>query len=272
LALRSILLAVAVSLAGVSQAAAEISIEHKAFAPAALPSAATVNGWKATFSAETFTAPDGTGIPYRLHRPAARGRLPVVLVLHGSGAIGADNLGQMGAFAAAWADPGHAKDRPAIIVVPQAPMRTANYEAGDDGQLASKAGPPLTTILALMDHLARDPGVDPSRISVVGFSMGASAAMQAVLARPNLFSAAVAFSAVPPPRSAAQRMPPIPLLLVHGDRDGENAIEPDLAWASALSRASARGRMVVYRGMDHRVPDDMLTSWDWRAWMLSQRR
>lgn len=270
--MRSILLAVAACLAGASQASAEIQIEHRAFASAVLPSVAAVDGWKAAFSAQTFDAPDGTRIPYRLYRPAARGRLPVVLVLHGSGAIGADNLGQMGAFAAAWADPDHAKDRPAIVVVPQAPARTANYEAGDDGLLASRAGAPLSAILALMDRLSQDPAVDPSRISVVGFSMGASAAMQAVLARPRMFSAAVAFSAVPPPRSAAQQVPQIPLLLVHGDKDGENPIEPDLAWAAALNRASANGRMIVYGGMDHRVPDDMLTSWDWRAWMLSQRR
>lgn len=272
MAFRSILLAVAVSLAGVSHASAELSIEHKVFAPVAPPSAATLDGWKAKFSAETFKCPDGTAIPYRLHRPAMPGRLPVVLVLHGSGAIGTDNLAQMGAFAAAWADPAHAKITPAIIVVPQAPVRTADYEVGEDGLLASRAGAPLGAILALMDKLSQDPGVDPSRISVVGFSMGASAAMQAVLARPRLFSAAVAFSAVPPPRVAAQRMPSIPLLLIHGDRDGDNPIEPDLAWASALSRASARGRMIVYGGMDHRVPDDMLTSWDWRAWMLTQRR
>jgi len=67
-------------------------------------------------------------------------------------------------------------------------------------------------------------------------------------------------------------MPRTPMLLVHGDKDAENPIEPDLAWAAALDRASARGRMIVYDGMDHRVPDDMLTSWDWRAWVLAQRR
>src|SRR5690606_9561712 len=153
---------------------------------------------------------------------------------------GADNQSQMGAFSAAWAAPDHARNNPAIIIVPQAPIRTANYETGDDGLPASRAGPPLATILALMDHLSQDPGVDPSRISVVGFSMGASAAMQAVLARPRLFSAAVAFSAVPPPRAAARRMPRVPILLVHGDKDDENPIEPDLAWAAALNRASAR--------------------------------
>ncbi len=187
-------------------------------------------------------------------------------------AFEADNQSQMGAFAAAWAAPDHAKNNPAIIIVPQAPARTVNYETGDDALPASRAEPPLATILALMDRISQDPGVDPSRISVVGFSMGASAAMQAVLARPRLFSAVVAFSAVPPPRAAARRMPRIPILVVHGDKDAENPIEPDLAWATALDRASARGRMIVYDGMDHRVPDDMLTSWDWRAWVLAQRR
>lgn len=270
--MRRTLLLLAACAAVASPAAAKIRIESKPFVAAAMPRAETVAAWKAKFSAQTFVAADGATIPYRLYRPASRQRLPVVVILHGSGAIGTDNDAQMGALAAAWADPAFARDNPAIVVAPQAPVRTANYEMSDDGLLASEAGPPLTAILELVDQLAKDPGVDASRISVVGFSMGASAAMQALLARPERFSAAVAFSAVPPPRSAARRMPDVPLLLVHGDRDDENPIAPDLAWAGALDRDGAMGRLIIYRGMDHRIPDDMLTDRVWRRWLLQQRR
>lgn len=265
-------LLIAACLAASSAASAAIRIEEKPFLPSPAASKSVVDGWKARFSAETFTAPGGATVAYRFYRPASRARLPVVLILHGSGAIGNDNQSQMGAFAAAWADPSFAATHPAIIVVPQASARTANYKPGPDGMLESTAGASLAPMLALIEHLANDPGVDPARISVVGFSMGASAAMQAVLARPNLFNAVVAFSAVPPARSAAIRMPHIPLLLVHGDADTENPIEPDRAWTAALDNIGADGRLLVYRGMDHRVPDDMLTDGAWRAWLLTQRR
>ncbi len=272
MSLRRALTALAFGLAAVSPAAAEIRIETKPYVASTPPPAALTAPWKARFSKESFTGPDGTVVPYRLYRPASSGRLPVVLVLHGSGAIGGDNEAQMGALASAWADPVFAATHPAIVVAPQAPARTANYAPGDDGLLASVPGPPLATILALVEQLSRDPGVDPARISVVGFSMGASAAMQAVLARPGLFAGAVAFSAVPPPRDAASRMPSIPVLLVHGDRDDENPIAPDRAWAAALDKAGATGRFIVYGGMDHRVPDDMLTDPTWRSWLIGRRR
>lgn len=266
-------LALAAGLAGcASDGAIQLTVTPLHEAPA--PSAEAVDAWRAAFGAETFQGPSGRPLPYRRLTPPAKpgARYPLVLVLHGSGAIGTDNKAQLGAFAAAWAEPAFAAAHPAIVVVPQVPVRSADYQPGADGLLASRPGGSLADVLALVDHLAKDPAVDPRRIYVAGFSMGGSAALNALVQRPKRFAAAVAFAPVPPPRDLAAKAAHISVLLVHGDQDDENPLEPDRAWAAALAQAGGRPRLIIREGMGHKVPPDMLTDGAWRAWLLSHRR
>src|SRR5690242_15718896 len=60
------------------------------------------------FASHQFVAADGTTLPYRLLAPPVvrpGTRYPLVLQLHGSGAIGTDNHAQIGAFANGWLRP-----------------------------------------------------------------------------------------------------------------------------------------------------------------------
>lgn len=260
--------------------AGRVELTSRRYDPAMLQSPAlaeVIAADGAAFSRELHVARDGTRLPYRLLTPAVEGRAPLVLVLHGSGAMGTDNTAQLGAFAKAWAQPGVAGKFPAYVVVPQVPTRSADYSPGADGMLASRPGLSLPAVLDLVDTLARDLPVDRSRIYVVGFSMGGSATLNALLEQPERFAAAVTFAAVPPPRDRAAEIAGIPMLLVHGSADDENPLAPDQAWARALAEAGGRPRFIVYEGMDHRMPADMLVGdvvggWGWRTWLFSQRR
>ena len=260
--------------AGLGAGAPAADVTTRPYAARPLPKPETVSAWANAFKAETFTAPDGARLPYRIYRPKAAARphsLPLVVVLHGSGAIGADNVKQMGPFATAWAQPAIADHERAVVVVPQAPARTVDYSPGEDGMPAARPGPALPAILALVDAMARDPAVDPSRVYLTGFSMGASTALTVLTLQPGRFAAAAVFAPVPPPRKAAARVARIPMLLVHGDIDSQTRIEPDRAWAKALNAAGGRPRFIAYEGMGHRVPDDMLTDSGWRTWLLAQK-
>jgi predicted esterase len=225
-----------------------------------------VQRWSQQFAAGAFTTRAGVSVPYRYVRPAVAGRVPLVVILHGSEAMGTDNRSQLGPFAAAWAQPGIP---PAMIVVPQVAERSAVYRTDRDGLLASMPGPSFPALFELIDALRGDPSVDPRRIHLVGFSMGASAALQLALARPGQFASITAFSPVPPEQAAAARLAHQPLTLVHGDADTENPFTADAAWVDALQRAGGQPRFIVYRGMDHRVPPDMITAADWRAALLA---
>jgi predicted peptidase len=256
-------------------AAGAVETERRPFVDRPSPTRPDDAALAARFSREVFTTADGARLPYRLLTPTshARGaRHPVVLVLHGSGAIGDDNERQLGPFARAWASPALAASFPALVVAPQAPARTADYVSDADGHPASRAGVPLSTVLALADDLVRRLDVDPARVYAVGFSMGGSTALLAVTTRRDLFAAAVSFSGVAPARELAARAAGTPQLLVHGTSDEENPIGPDRAWASAVAAAGGRPRLVEYVGMDHRVPTEMIDATDWREWLFRQRR
>lgn len=214
-------------------------------------------------------------LPYRLLPPADVDngkRYPLVLVLHGSGAIGNDNLGQLGLLALSWAAPDIRASFPVYVLAPQFPERSANYRPSRaDGMLAAQPGPNIPTLIALVADLSKHYPIDARRIYLTGFSMGASAATQAMLQQPGMFAAAVAFSGVPPERSAAARLAKTPLLIVHGNADGDNPIAPDRAMVAALQRQpGAKVRFIEYQDMGHQVPADMLLAKSWRAWLLSQ--
>ena len=240
--------------------------EIRPYAVQSEPDLQLVQRWSRQFATGAFTTRAGITIPYRYVRPAVKARVPLVLILHGSGAMGTDNRGQLGPFAAAWAQPGMP---PAMIVVPQVAERSADYHTDRNGQFASSPGPSFPALVELIDALRRDASVDPRRVHLVGFSMGASAALQLALARPGQFASIIAFSPVPPERDAAARLVNQPLTLVHGDADTENPFSADSAWVGALRAAGGQPRFIVYQGMGHQVPPDMITAVDWRAALLT---
>lgn len=207
-------------------------------------------------------------LPYRLLTPHGTGPWPLVVILHGSGAMGDDNRAQLGPFAKAWHAPDIARRFPAFVVVPQVAQRSADYAPDADGLPASHAGTSLPRVLEVVDEVAAHHAVDRSRIYVVGFSMGGSAALDALLLPPRRFAAAVAFSPVPPERRYAPMLADEPILLVHGNADTDNPYAAAAAWAQA---SGGRLKFRVYTGMGHRVPPDMLLATDWREWLFAQR-
>ncbi len=226
------------------------------------------------FVRDEFVTADGVHVPFRLLSPRgdAPEPRPLVVVLHGSGAIGGDNEKQLGPFARAWASPAVADAFPAFVAVPQVAARSADYAPWRDGELASRPGPSLSSLLALVDALRTREGVDGSRVYLVGFSMGGSAALAAATLRPDAFAGLVVFGAIAPPRDLAAAALRTPVWFEHGDADAENPIGSVRAWVKALAAHGASPRFVEYTGMDHRVPAAALLAHDWRAWLFAQRR
>jgi predicted peptidase len=177
---------------------------------------------------------------YRLlvpESPRTGRRYPLVLVLHGSGAIGTDNQAQLGPFARSWTSPGLRRRFPAYVLVPQFPARSAVYEtSGVDALPISRPQPSLETALELVDKLLGDYPIDRGRVYAIGFSMGGSAVWDALTLRPELFAAAVPIAGVP--RSAGAK----------------------------------RVRFREYEDIDHNIPPDMILGTWWREWLFAQQR
>lgn len=305
--MKRLVLALLAALAGGQAARAQqMDFETRLWTPSNQPG---VGGYPAAFAPKTFAAPSGTALPYRLltppaatspaqiaatqipasaipvtripasqialpqTRPSAAPLPPLVIMLHGSGmAMGKDNLAQIrGPFMSQWGNPDILGAFPAYVAAPQVAVRSVNYMPSSDGLMASVPGPALADLLALAEELVRTLPIDRRRVYLIGFSMGGSATLQMLLARPDLFAAGVAFAPIGPDRNFASLAVATPVMLIHGDQDPENRVEPDRAWFEALTRAGGKPKMVVYHGMDHRVPTDMVApGGTWRNWLFSQ--
>jgi len=227
------------------------------------------------FDAGNFVASNGTTLPYRLLGPSRseKGvRYPLILQLHGSGGIGTDNLSQLDRLAKSWAMPDVRERYQVYVLVPQFPVRSANYGPASPEQSAEPSAALTAAIELARDFASKNP-VDPSRVYAVGFSMGGSAAWLAPVLDPTLFAAIVPVSGVAPANSNAAAFRNLPVLILHGNSDDENPITADRRFFVAIEKSGGRRvRFREYDGLAHQPPSDIYPGTWWRDWLLKQKR
>lgn len=227
------------------------------------------------FETASFLADDGVVIPYRLLRPAqlrAGERYPLVIQLHGSGGIGTDNNSQLDRLARSWAMPQIRQQYPAYVLVPQFPIRSANYGPATPDQSA-QASPVLAAALKLARSIAADNPVDHRRIYALGFSMGGSATWLAPTLQPELLAAIVPISGIAPANTQADAFRNLPVLAIHGSADEENPITSDRRFVAAVHATGGRQiQLREYAGLAHSPPADIYPGNEWRDWLFQQHR
>ena len=216
------------------------------------------------YAAGTFTR-DGITMQYRLLSPphvVAGRRHPLLVIFHGSGAIGTDNTAQLGPLAKSWATAERRAHYPAYVLIPQFSTRSAEYANG-----SSHATPALHTALALVEQMKRELPVD--RVYAIGWSMGGSAVWNALALKPGLFSRAAVVAGVPN-RDALTQLGDTHLLLVHGDADTEN---PYAAARAAYEAADpSRVEFWRYEGLAHEFPQDLIATPRLAEWLFATSR
>lgn len=178
------------------------------------------------FDTGTFVTGEAAPLRYRLLKPPAytdtNQVFPLVIVFHGSGAIGDDNSKQLGLLAKFWATPQIQAKYPAFVLVPQFAERSSDYVMDSSrGVLTSVPRNCLGVALQLIDSLKRVLNIDDEKIYATGFSMGGSSVTNALTLRPELFAAALSVSGIPQ-FDRVQALADIPLWLIHGNEDTEN--------------------------------------------------
>ena len=131
-----------------------------------------------------------------------------------------------------------------------------NYP-GDAGKISF-----LTRIIdayRALEVVAKEPRVDPSRIAVMGFSQGASAALYSDMARfqkmygnPDLnFVGHISAYAVCNTRFRDEEDVKGPVLMLHGTADDLTPIAPCREYAERLSKAGKSARLIEYPDAYH---------------------
>ena len=184
----------------------------------------------------------------RLTRPGTD-RLPVVVLLHGSGGISGyvtdweQDLNSMGV---------------ATFVIDSFTARgivNTNYDQAQLGRLAM-----ILDAYRALDLLAKHPRVDPKRIVLMGFSRGGQAALYASMKRfqrmhalpGHEFAAYIAFypqcvTAFRDEENVADK----PIRIFHGSADDYNPIAPCRVYVDRLKANGKDVRLTEYAGAGH---------------------
>ena len=126
-------------------------------------------GLQKKFEARTYKS--DWVMPYRLFKPEATGKLPLVLYLHGSGGLGDDNQKQLGLGnifgTRVWLLPENQKKFPCYVLVPQTDRGWARYDfsqqtdvyAVDELRNLLSDGPQQMDLIAIDIQRERDLGL-----------------------------------------------------------------------------------------------------------------
>ena len=148
---------------------------------------------------EARTHKSDSVMPYRLFRPEAAGKVPLVVYLHGSGGLGDDNVKQLSLGnifgTRVWVLPENQKSFPCYVVAPQTDQGWVRYDLSQETPGPAKVLPGLGNgarlALEIIDELCREFAIDERRIYVAGQSMGGAGTWHMITNRPSFFAAAV---------------------------------------------------------------------------------
>jgi predicted peptidase len=234
-------------------------------------------GLEQKYEARTYKS-DWT-MPYRLFRPDAKGELPLVIYLSGSGGLGDDNLKQLqfgNIFGTrVWLLPENQKKFPCYVVAPQTDRGWARYDITPESEGKAKVIPGLgdgsRVALEVIDALRREFPIDHQRIYVTGQSMGGAGVWNIIAGRPNFFAAAVPCCGSDSTENGAESLD-TPLWCFHGAADHTVPVSISRERIAARRKAGGHPLYTEYAGVDHNV-------WEWAftepaliEWVFSQRR
>jgi predicted peptidase len=219
-------------------------------------------------------------IVYRLYVPPgydASRRYPLVLFLHGSGALGSDNQRQVGFELARLHARVQAKE-PAFVLAPQCPeadkwvtrARQAPYlNFRFEERPESDA---IRLVVLLLDELAQKYAIDPERLYVTGHSSGAAGTWDLVSRRvSDRFAAAVPVTGIGDP-SRASAIAKLPLWVFHGAQDGISPVKNAREMVAALKDHGSAVRYTEYADVGHDTLAKAYDEPELVPWLLAQRR
>jgi predicted peptidase len=218
-------------------------------------------------------------MPYRLFRPTATGRLPLVVYLHGSGGLGTDNVKQMGAGnvfgTRLWALPENQKTFPCYVLAPQTDRGWVRYGDPSPGDSIARVVPGLgdgaRLAFEIIDALRREYQIDERRVYITGQSMGGAGVWHMTAQRPRFFAAAVICCGTQPSDDAVASVA-TPLWNFHGDADATVPVSVSRDRIAAMRKAGGHPHYTEYAGVGHNVWQLAYTEPALVQWVFSQRR
>ena len=221
-------------------------------------------------------------IPFRMvSAPASFGESrPLVVFLHGAGERGTDNERQLT----------HGKDRlaeaalryGATVIAPQCP--NGDYWANVGREREAVTGrvsidwayrahptPALASVTALVDSLARTPGVDSTQIHLVGISMGGMGILELACRQNGRFASVTSMAGSYGPQVAPILAQTPRLRFFHGDQDFVVHVDITRELVRRLRSGGADVEYVEFAGANHNSWDPAFAREDYWDWLFGTR-
>ena len=217
-------------------------------------------------------------MPYRLFRPEATGKLPLVVYLHGSGGMGTDNAKQLklgNVFGTrVWLLPENQKKFPCYVAVPQSNRGWVKYQIDEKTNEATGVlpgvGDGVRVAAEMIDALRSEFPIDARRIYIAGQSMGGSGVWNMLEHRPGLFAAAVICCAGESADDGTVSMTTA-VWNFHGVNDKNVPIELSRKRMAARRKAGGHPMSTEYAGVEHDSWEWAFTEPDLLKWVFAQR-
>lgn len=173
---------------------------------------------------------DAESVYAHLFRPAAKGRSPALVIVHGFGGVSDAREGfwarELAAFGVA------------SLVVESFIARGAGTSIDDQSRVSTAQG--VRDAYAALGYLAQQEFVDPGRIGVMGMSWGGTVALRAADRR----------------RQGRNPRPGVPLLVLIGERDDYTGIGSCLDYVNRIRAAGGAAQVKLYPGAHHGFDGD----------------
>lgn len=210
--------------------------------------------------------------------------MPLILYLHGAGAIGDDNITHITTKdAASFVTEEMQELHPCYVLAPQLPERyTAAGESPTDEQSA-KGWTDEEVQEALMETIEEIAGtngnVDMDRIYITGHSMGALGVWGMIAAYPDVFAAAVPISGLWD--GSVDDLVDLPIWIFHGEKDEVVPVDCETMLRDRLEELGGNVRMTIYTDEDfaaagvtdpHGANVPTYSNQEMFDWMFDQKR
>ena len=229
--------------------------------------------------AHSYTNKAGQIMPYRLFLPREydpNKQYPLVLLFHGAGHRGNDNRMHLAPYEAGWIDEAVQKSHPCILLMPQCPEGQqwvdTPWAKGSYVQAKMPISQPMELAKEIFDKVANEESVDPSRIYVMGASMGGYGTWDFVMRYPELVAAAVPICGAGDP-AMAQTIKNIPIWAFHGDKDATVPLSGSRDMVNATEKAGGtKIKITIYKGVGH---ESYMKAWKEKElieWVFNQKK
>ena len=235
------------------------------------------------FGSGSFTASDGTTLPYRVYYPegyeTSGKTYPIFVYFHGNGSRGDDNKLQLGANHALVTKVLNCGTE-AVIVAPQCPKTSAwvSTYPGDAGFDPEKAPESvhLSAAIELINSFLADSRIDSERLYLGGGSNGGAACWSIISRNPDMVAGAIIQAGTgssAAPETVAQNCLTTPIWTFHGDSDTTLNVAGTRSIVNAIKALG--GTNITYTempGYNHNIWVDAANVPGLYDWLFSKTR